>query len=105
LTDLHFHGTTEPLISDPRSRGGNVRKLALAVTAASLVFGSTAGSAGGVDPHRHCLLTPQGFVEVAPGVVEHAPHETAFHKFHSHVHLGAPPTTIIPQFDLTAACP
>jgi hypothetical protein len=51
------------------------------------------------------MLTPQGYVELAPGVVEQAPHDSAFHMFHSHVHVGQPPTTIIPLFDLNASCP
>ena len=70
-----------------------------------LLLGSIAGSAVAVPPHRHCMLTPQGYVEVAPGVVEHAPHETAFHEFHKHVHVGKPPTTIIAIFNLNEECP
>jgi hypothetical protein len=71
----------------------------------ALVLGSTGGTAVAVPPHRHCMLTPQGYVELAPGVVERAPHDSAFHMFHSHVHVGQPPTTIIPLFDLNASCP
>jgi hypothetical protein len=71
----------------------------------ALVLGIIGGPAVAVPPHRHCMLTPQGFVEVARGVVEHAPHETAFHQFHNHVHIGRPPTTIIPIFDLNEECP
>jgi hypothetical protein len=84
-----------------------MRRLLVSVAAATFVLGVTAGSAPGHPPapHRHCLLTPQGYVEVAPGVVEHPQvHETAFHNFHGHVHLGAPPTTITPIFDLTKGC-
>jgi hypothetical protein len=83
-----------------------MRKLLLVVAAATVVLGTTAGSAPGHPPaeHRHCLLTPQGFVEVAPGVVEHAVHDPAFHQFHGHVHVGAPPTNIQPLFDLSLAC-
>lgn len=69
-----------------------------------LLLGSIAGPAVAVPAHRHCMLTPQGYVEVAPGVVEHAPHDTAFHQFHSNVHVGSPPTTIIPKL-LTEECP
>jgi hypothetical protein len=71
----------------------------------TLALGSVAGTALAVPPHRHCMLTPQGHVELAPGVVENAPHNIAFHEFHSHVHVGNPPTTIIPIFDLNQQCP
>ena len=70
----------------------------------ALSAGGSFGPAVAVDPHRHCLLTPNGYVEVARGVVNQAPHNTAFHNFHGHVHVGAPPTTIAPLFDLSKAC-
>lgn len=73
--------------------------------AIALALGSVGGTAVAVPPHRHCMLTPQGYVELASGVVEKAPHSPAFHEFHSHVHVGNPPTTIIPIFDLNQQCP
>ena len=87
-----------------------MRKLFATLAAATVVVGVTAASAPGHPPapHRHCLLTPTGFVEIAPGVVEHAPHATAFHNVHGHVHVGAGvqgPLTIIPVFNLTQGCP
>jgi hypothetical protein len=62
--------------------------LAAAATA-GLVF-ATAGTAGAVPPHQHCLLTPSGFVPIGTGVSEEAPHDTAFHNLHFEVHLGQP---------------
>lgn len=70
----------------------------------ALVLGSMGGTAVAVPPHRHCMLTPQGYVELAQGALEQGPHDTAFHMFHSHVHVGRPPTTILPLFDLNASC-
>ena len=78
--------------------------LALGALLALAVIGTTGGSAVAVPPHRHCLLTSNGYVEVGKGVVEQAPHDTAFHHFHGNVHVGAPPTTIAPLFDLNAQC-
>lgn len=87
-----------------------MRKLSVVLTAAAFAVGITAASAPGHPPapHRHCLLTPQGYVEIAPGVVDHAPHATAFHNVHGHVHVGAGvlgPLEIIPVFDLSQGCP
>jgi len=84
-----------------------MRRLLVSLAAMIFVLGVTAGLAPGHPPapHRHCLLTPQGYVEVGAGVVEHPQvHATAFHAFHDHVHVGAPPTTIVPIFDLTKGC-
>jgi hypothetical protein len=87
-----------------------MRKLFATLAATTVVVGVTAASAPGhpPGPHRHCLLTPQGYVEIAPGVVDHALHDPAFHNVHGHVHVGAAnqgPLTIIPVFDLTQGCP
>jgi hypothetical protein len=87
-----------------------MRKLLVTFTAAAVAVGITAGAAPGHPPapHRHCLLTPQGYVEIAPGVVEHASHDPAFHNVHGHVHVGAGvlgPLEIIPVFNLNAGCP
>lgn len=88
-----------------------MRKLLVIVAAAAVAVGITATSAPGHPvgpaPHRHCLLTPQGWVEIAPGVVEHAPDDPAFHSVHTHVHVGAAnegPLTIRPEFDLMKGC-
>ena len=87
-----------------------MRKLFATVAATTVVVGITAASAPGhpPPPHRHCLLTPQGYVEIAPGVVEHARPHPAFHNVHRHVHVGAGvqgPLTIIPLFNLNDECP
>jgi hypothetical protein len=71
----------------------------------ALVLGTLGGSAVAVPPHKHCLATPQGYVEVGPRVFKHPSlHETAFHQFHNHVHVGAPPTDIVPILDPAVAC-
>ena len=80
-----------------------MRKFVVIVAAAAVAVGITAGAAPGhpPGPHRHCLLTPQGYVEIAPGVVQDAPHDPAFHNVHGHVHVGAGingPLTIIGVF-------
>jgi hypothetical protein len=49
-------------------------------------------------------LTPSGYVEIGMGVVNNAPHDTAFHNLHNHVHVGAPPTTVVAILDLTQSC-
>ncbi len=87
-----------------------MRKLLVTIAAASVAFGISAGAAPAHPPeeHRHCLLTPQGYVEIARGTVDPAPHHPAFHNVHGHVHVGAGilgPLTIIPQFDLSKGCP
>ncbi len=61
---------------------------------AALGVGS-AGTAIAVPPHRHCMLTPQGWIEVGPRVFNQPHlHDTAFHQFHFNVHVGDVPTTI-----------
>ena len=87
-----------------------MRKLLVTVGAAAVGAGITAAAAPGHPPapHRHCLSTPQGYVEIAPGVVEHAPHDPAFHNVHGNVHVGAGlqgPLEIIPVFNLAQGCP
>jgi hypothetical protein len=72
--------------------------------AMSLAIIGLGGPAVAVPPHRHCLLTSNGYVEIGRGVVNEAPHDTAFHNLHNHVHVGAPPTDIAPLFDLNASC-
>jgi hypothetical protein len=72
--------------------------------AMALATSGLGGPAVAVPPHRHCLLTSSGYVEIGRGVVNEAPHDTAFHNLHSHVHVGAPPTDIVPLFDLSLSC-
>jgi hypothetical protein len=86
-----------------------MRKLLVTVAAATVAVGIAAATAPGHPPaeHRHCLLTPQGWVEIAPGVVQDAPHDPAFHNVHGHVHVGVGvlgPLEIQPIFDLTKGC-
>jgi hypothetical protein len=70
-----------------------------ALAAAGLVFGTTAPAAADVPPHKHCLLTPDGWVLIAEGVSEKAPNDPALENFHTRVHLplgvpGGEPLTI-----------
>jgi hypothetical protein len=61
-----------------------------------------------VGDHKHCLYTPspQGYVLIAQGVSEEAPHEPALHNFHDRVHLGEPGQHIrIIRIDVDAECP
>lgn len=87
-----------------------MRRFLVVLITAAVAVGIAAATAPGHPPapHRHCLLTPQGYVEIAPGVVEHAPHDPAFHNVHGHVHVGAGvqgPLSIIPLFNLDDECP
>lgn len=87
-----------------------MRKILVTLAALTAAVGITAASAPAhpPPPHRHCLLTPSGYVEIAPGTVEHARHDPAFHNVHGHVHVGAGvlgPLTIVSVFDLTQGCP
>jgi hypothetical protein len=71
-----------------------------ALAAAGLVFGTTAPAAADVPPHKHCLLTPDGWVLIAEGVSEEAPNDPALENFHTRVHLplgvpGGEPLTIV----------
>ncbi len=61
-----------------------------AVAAAGLVFGTTAPAAADVTPHKHCLLTPEGWVLIAEGVTDEAPNDPALESFHYKVHIGVP---------------
>ena len=69
-----------------------------AVAAAGLVFATTAPAAAHVSPHKHCLVTPDGWVIIAEGVSEEAPNDPALENLHYKVHLGVPggePLTIV----------
>ena len=71
----------------------------------AFTLGGTTGTAIAVDPHRHCMLTPQGWVEVGPRVFKQPHlHGTAFHAFHSNVHVSGVPTTIAAIFDPNVGC-
>jgi hypothetical protein len=68
-----------------------------ALAAAGLVFGMS-GQAGAdviVAQHKHCLLTPNGWVLIAEGVSEEAylQQAPALDKFHADVHRGEPTIT------------
>jgi len=67
-----------------------VGRFALAAAAAAgLVFGASApAGADHVRPHRHCLLTPTGWQEIAGGVTDYAPLDPALESFHVYVHTG-----------------
>jgi len=70
-----------------------------AVAAAGLVFGTSAPAvADVVAPHKHCLLTPEGWVLIAEGVSDEAPNDPALVNFHDQVHRplgGGEPLTIV----------
>ena len=62
-----------------------------AVAAAGLVFGMSGPAvAAEVAPHKHCLLTPTGWVPLAQGVSLNAPLDPALEEFHQEVHWGEP---------------
>jgi hypothetical protein len=59
-----------------------VGRFALAALAASgLMFATSVPAAGDVAPHKHCLLTPDGWVLIAKGVSEEAPNDPALENF------------------------
>ena len=62
----------------------------LPFTLAIALIAALAGQALAVDPHLHCLTTPNGNEHsIARGVTFEAPHVPAFHAFHSGAHVGA----------------
>jgi hypothetical protein len=63
--------------------------VAAALTASGLMFATAAPAAADVAPHKHCLLTPDGYVLLAEGVTDEAPN-LALEKFHVEVHTGVP---------------
>ena len=76
--------------------------VSLGCVMAFAVGGTTAMA---VPPHKHCMKTPQGWVEVGPRVFNQPSlHEGAFHQFHSNVHVGAAPTTIVSITDPNKSC-
>ena len=66
-----------------------VRRTLVALATTALLLGALAGQALAVDKHLHCLTTPNDKVHsIARGVTFMAPHDTAFHNLHGHVHFG-----------------
>ena len=85
-----------------------VSRFALAAVATAGLFFATSASAEAVGDHKHCLYTPspKGYVLIAEGVSEEAPHEPTLHNFHELVHRGVPgqELTII-AISVGAECP
>lgn len=68
-----------------------MRKVPLVLFAlASLALGAPGASLGHPPgTHLHCVTTPNGKIHaIAGGVTMHSHHDTAFHNFHSKVHIG-----------------
>ena len=71
------------------------RRILLSLGCALALGAGGVGTASAVPSHRHCMLTPQGWVEVGPRVFKQPHlHDTAFHNFHFNVHVSGVPTTI-----------
>jgi hypothetical protein len=85
-----------------------MRKVVVALAAAA-AFAFGPGSASAAPPHLHCLETASGGTHpIAQGVTNNAPHDTAFHNFHSNVHQGAfadHPLTLTADLEAPFACP
>jgi hypothetical protein len=85
-----------------------VSRFALATVATACLFFASSAPAEAVGDHKHCLYTPspQGYVLIAQGVSEEAPHEPALHNFHDRVHIGKPGQHVkIIRIDANAECP
>jgi hypothetical protein len=77
-----------------------IRRIAVAAVVAAGLFVSMSGPAAadvivGVAPHKHCLLTPNGWVPIAGGVSVEADEQDApaLDQFHGKVHRGKPTST------------
>lgn len=71
----------------------------------AVAVGTIGGPAIGVPSHKHCMATPQGYVEVGPRVFKNPQlHDTAFHNFHSNVHVSGVPTSIVSILDPAVEC-
>ena len=66
------------------------------VTAALLVLPGNAQMPP--PPHEHVLMTPSGQVDVGPPRCGNEQLQGAFLNFHFNVHVGTPPTVIMPRF-------
>jgi hypothetical protein len=74
-----------------------IRRIAVAAVVAAGLFVSMSGPAAadvivGVGQHKHCLLTPNGWVPIAGGVSVEAYEQDApaLDQFHGKVHTGTP---------------
>ena len=74
-----------------------IRRIAVAAVVAAGLFVSMTGPAGAdvipdVPQHKHCLLTPHGWVPIAGGVSVQADEQDApaLDQFHGKVHTGTP---------------
>jgi hypothetical protein len=75
-----------------------IRRIAVATVAAAGLFVSMTGPAAAdvsVSQHKHCLLTPNGWVLIAEGVSDEAylQDAPALDEFHAEVHRGTPTGT------------
>lgn len=73
----------------------------LAAVAASGLMFAASPLAAAVTEHKHCVLTPTGWVLVAEGLTMYAPNDPALEQFHSDVHRGEPGE----QLDIRAIFP
>jgi hypothetical protein len=99
---LVHRGIPDPTWFDYLGGAMNViRRIAVAAVVAAGLFVSMSGPAAadvivaGVAPHRHCLLTPKGWVPIAGGVSVKADEQDApaLDQFHGKVHRGKPTST------------
>jgi hypothetical protein len=74
-----------------------IRRIAMTTLAAAGLFVSMTGPAAAdviedVAPHKHCLLTPNGWVPIAGGVSVEADEQDgpALDQLHGQVHTGTP---------------
>jgi hypothetical protein len=82
------------------------RRIILSLGCVLALGAGTVGTASAVPSHRHCMLTPQGWVEVGPRVFKKPHlHDPAFHNFHFNVHVSGVPTTIEPTTGECSALP
>jgi hypothetical protein len=85
------------------------RRVLLPFVAAVGLLAALTMPAVAVPEHLHCLNLANGnVVPIGFGVTTQAPHDSAFHNFHSHVHTGVPgtgPLTITVDFTAPYSCP
>ena len=74
-----------------------MRKVVMALSLAAIMLGAVALPALAHGQHAHVLLTPSDSdPEVAPATCT-SMSDTAFHNFHSNVHIGTPGTFAFDQ--------